>query len=1063
MTDPFSVTAGTAGFISLGLEVCKGLIDYCRAWKSHDSEIEEDLARLSHLELTFENLQDILLIIESIDDSTSKTIQAARGHIRSCTTPLNKLYWTLVESEPISQPSGILDKVHNVRIRSVHLFSKEKLTSLRGAVAVSQSGLSSAIQLLSLHLNAEMRLALKFVTANSKEQTDQIPNTVETAVIRQFELYGRQYSTLRKDMQDASSQQNQALQLLDQKISGLQPSIAQSPSLIRSVHEECRLRSSKTNSKPRPFQRCICRPSTAHIPPNALRWRRRSAARTSGCLDAAIFGGAVVHQRDCPFFGQFDVEKQFGMRLSYSGPLLARALLISMSMTRGSGGFSMSPTLAFSPTVPSHAPAFKALECLIFSKSTSAFDMEAKFEFTKQELSRLYRDGKASPYDLDEYGNTVLHMACNVFNHNSIMQLDSNKFHLCFQFLKGLYDLGVPLNSTNARGLTPLQDLVQLYDYIRMYDHGKDCSYQGRLVTLLNLKMVDLGAEVSLCTQKTMPHLHLHFKAHTLIEELAEFPDLAEAFDCNEVMQAVLAKSQPALLSAIGRDPASVHQRNGIGQLPLHLCVDWPEGVRLLLLNSDADVDGLDATGYSAITYAMDRGRVDTIKILAEADCSFYQRETRSGIPEGYPILGRAFLNETPHRSEKSDDSAAAVVDTIISLLAKRRRVLTALARTSLDAKSLEKLELSNENILDHKISLAVSMLSEKIQVPNSLKAPPSYCTVYHLENLNRRQAQCLWDAGFRDVDEFDEYGHSPLMRMVIDRNKDLELVEWFVSRGAELHRKQAYAFTIDDQEYPRPTHTARMMYQMDATKRETSHVTAAHYLAHSLGWLDQGHEAPRLSVLNEKTRKITTMILGDPLSDCCVCACSVGGCHPYTMLVKLFLGYRRRPDIFWARNLALQNTEAVADLLDVDQPSLKWLRREILQFNTFEKLRLRHTCCSTSYMYLPWERLQVLVELGDEEDRHEIREEQAETVQKLEELLIHFERKYDEMAIPFIDFLKGYWKDHMKRVRSQRDPINAAKLESIGVTVHATDYASTDASDDEDRMEELDSDDSGA
>lgn len=59
-----------------------------------------------------------------------------------------------------------------------------------------------------------MRLALKFVTANSKEQTDQIPNTVETAVIRQFELYGRQYSTLRKDMQDASSQQNQALQLL---------------------------------------------------------------------------------------------------------------------------------------------------------------------------------------------------------------------------------------------------------------------------------------------------------------------------------------------------------------------------------------------------------------------------------------------------------------------------------------------------------------------------------------------------------------------------------------------------------------------------------------------------------------------------------------------------------------------------------------------------------------------------------------------------------------------------------------------------------------------------------
>lgn len=150
MTDPFSITAGTAGFISLGLEVCKGLIDYCRAWKSHDSEIEEDLARLSRLELTLKGMQDILSRVESLDDSNSETLQAARGHIGSCTTALNVLYWALIESEPISQPSGILDKVHNVRIRSVHLFNREKLKDLRNAVTTSQSGLGSATQMLHL-------------------------------------------------------------------------------------------------------------------------------------------------------------------------------------------------------------------------------------------------------------------------------------------------------------------------------------------------------------------------------------------------------------------------------------------------------------------------------------------------------------------------------------------------------------------------------------------------------------------------------------------------------------------------------------------------------------------------------------------------------------------------------------------------------------------------------------------------------------------------------------------------------------------------------------------------
>lgn len=150
MTDPFSVAAGTAGFISLGLEVCKGLINYCRAWKNHDSDIEDDLAKVSHLELTFKGLQDRLSVVESIDDSTSENLQAVRAQIKSCTTALNTLNWALVESEPISQPSGILDKVHNVRIRSVHLFNKEKLRDLRRAVAVSQNGLSSAIQMLNL-------------------------------------------------------------------------------------------------------------------------------------------------------------------------------------------------------------------------------------------------------------------------------------------------------------------------------------------------------------------------------------------------------------------------------------------------------------------------------------------------------------------------------------------------------------------------------------------------------------------------------------------------------------------------------------------------------------------------------------------------------------------------------------------------------------------------------------------------------------------------------------------------------------------------------------------------
>ena len=84
-------------------------------------------------------------------------------------------------------------------------------------------------------------------------------------------------------------------------------------------------------------------------------------------------------------------------------------------MTRGSGGFSISPTLAFSPIVSSNGGAFKILD-IRFEDDISAADMQATFAFRKQELSRLYLEGKASPHDVDEAGNTVLHVSLgNIF------------------------------------------------------------------------------------------------------------------------------------------------------------------------------------------------------------------------------------------------------------------------------------------------------------------------------------------------------------------------------------------------------------------------------------------------------------------------------------------------------------------------------------------------------------------------------------------------------------------------------------------------------------------------
>ena len=84
----------------------------------------------------------------------------------------------------------------------------------------------------------------------------------------------------------------------------------------------------------------------------------------------------------------------------------------------------------------------------------------------------------------------------------------------------------------------------------------------------------------------------------------------------------------------------------------------------------------------------------------------------------------------------------------------------------------------------------------------------------------------------------------------------------------------------------------------------------------------------------------------------------------------------------------------------------MAWLRTEMLRFHTFQKLKLRHTCC-TIQGYSD----SIIKELGDEEDRRELRLEQKEQVARLEALVEEFDSKYQVMGIPLIDFFEGYWQ----------------------------------------------------
>jgi hypothetical protein len=57
MSDPLSIAAGIAGFLSLGIQVTQTLVDFYSVYKSQDTDIAKITQNMENLQSTFRSLE----------------------------------------------------------------------------------------------------------------------------------------------------------------------------------------------------------------------------------------------------------------------------------------------------------------------------------------------------------------------------------------------------------------------------------------------------------------------------------------------------------------------------------------------------------------------------------------------------------------------------------------------------------------------------------------------------------------------------------------------------------------------------------------------------------------------------------------------------------------------------------------------------------------------------------------------------------------------------------------------------------------------------------------------
>lgn len=123
---------------------------------------------------------------------------------------------------------------------------------------------------------------------------------------------------------------------------------------------------------------------------------------------------SLTHHKDCVCFQNCQNSTEIGLRVAFSGFFLHGAIQAAMSMTHGSGGFSISPALMFNYVVSSDTGPFLLFNTPlvdIVSPDVTSVDIRIALEVRKRKLVQLFHQGKASPRDVDENGNTVMHVS----------------------------------------------------------------------------------------------------------------------------------------------------------------------------------------------------------------------------------------------------------------------------------------------------------------------------------------------------------------------------------------------------------------------------------------------------------------------------------------------------------------------------------------------------------------------------------------------------------------------------------------------------------------------------
>ncbi|KAI1408082.1 hypothetical protein F5Y13DRAFT_173316 [Hypoxylon sp. FL1857] len=1112
MAEPVGLLGTVVGVVSLGIQVYGGLKKYLDDYRSREKHVSKTLDRLEQLQLSLENIK---AIIPSIENGCRKPADTVMSSLLAAQAELQILHDKLKENEP-SSPADLKGKMKETRKKLAFPFRISDLDKLESALEKIVGTLSIAMQGLGLNIASvidakvaniddtvtTMSPKLDALATNVRairvEQTATAIREVDAQSTLSSRIQSIEYSTSRTMEQverigpATQSSHSEILKMLqaiqltlkdrggsfDNAVSerAFTGMMVAKPALLREASDGANLGSTTPSSSSAGSPQDIVQQGSTTAANQfqqaffscSCRCRRRVDRKSSHWSSFYTIEEIITeskHQPGCLFFQPETREhhRSFGVLVTGLHRYLSTAVSMSLCITHGAGGRSISPTIQhFAMVDRSKSPAFRIIRDLarvLDEKTkngtwnealrrgcrtadlidTNELDLSSLKISNYQDilcigisrLRRVFSSGAALPTDVDISGKSAIYYALLVSPRSLALNRGMDALHELYGLLRALLELGIPCD-------TPAQLTANSIIYRCLREEIIDIILPTR-----ERRFISEDITMNLLFRSTSRDTTMGvFDIIQYRESVAELEPLAEALGLDSPIHTALLRRTENNLRRILQDPSTgplTQRTNGV--TVTHIAIGWPVGLEILLKAvPDLDINSqyygesplLLAARYSAWAcperfclgdeLCNDCACAESVKILLDAGCHFSRYDVGRILASG---SGRACSTVLEHIKMWRDNLKSLLFDHIPEVKFSGRY---------------------DSSVLDAKTNEVITMLERKGIFPfqkYSLQ-PDDYRlsgrryangspSIYHeISTLN--VAKEAFKLGFRDLDVAFK-GRTPLMEFARTTANywRTPYIYWLVARGAICTTVIPY----------KSAHKIKVT--MDANVLPIR--TVLHGISRTLGngvcW-----DLRRGGLQSKMRFDCPRIIWKSTIGDGCKCGCSRSpdGCY----FITGFLGSFFR-DLAYHRGLSDLNCSYdevviwVSELLNpiVKKAELDVLTEATIRAFTFNYLDhsqepmhgtelcgLRHTCCISLWdLSLPTEpSLSELESYG--EDHEELRDEDHDLLCKLDELVLEFTEEFSREAYSFPEFIKDHWLPRMAHVVDELESEFDSELE---------------------------------